>query len=354
MFVMVFLILNCFYTLDDSPNSDVNKIQHIRTIANVTVSDGSMYKAETFYISPQRAIFKQIYPNKESTTAIDGCRVWQFDGQSENEGNPFYFNFVLGHQFHAMLLGKLGELAPITDTSKIKFVLETLKRDLPNNITIRSFKTHELTVYIVYDSSEKPIGMLHLVDPNFTITYTFDMWKTVNGITLPWQITIDDQSRIFNYKYSEIDFNEGMMNDYRAPLNKQTNIQQIHRLHRQLMDDHLFERSTTMVETQGDSMYVLSGGEMYRNSGEANSQRFKQMMGNRDYHIYDDLIVPVVQVSDDATLAWAMVQIFGKGVYLNTDRSVKAPLEFTFAWVELYRKVNGRWTMFGNVSNSKN
>jgi hypothetical protein len=57
-----------------------------------------------------------------------------------------------------------------------------------------------------------------------------------------------------------------------------------------------------------------------------------------------------VTVSADRTLGWVVVQVHVVGEQRESDGSVNA-IEFTSAWIKLYRKRDGRWYRVGNVSN---
>jgi hypothetical protein len=67
---------------------------------------------------------------------------------------------------------------------------------------------------------------------------------------------------------------------------------------------------------------------------------------------YRDLEPPIVEVSDDGTLGWVIVQVEIAGSQAQEDGST-VPVEAVYAWVELYRKIAGEWKMVGNLSNGR-
>jgi hypothetical protein len=145
--------------------------------------------------------------------------------------------------------------------------------------------------------------------------------------------------------------NEGSMADFRAPLEGLTDEQALLRLHRVFMDGHMFGQSGGMRDGLADNVVIVSRGEVHPLSGEETLQTLEDIIARVDYSAYDDLIHPVVRVSDDGTLGWVIVQVQAAGVRLDREGRPAGPFKFVSAWVELYEKVDGRWRMSGNVSN---
>jgi hypothetical protein len=65
---------------------------------------------------------------------------------------------------------------------------------------------------------------------------------------------------------------------------------------------------------------------------------------------YEDLREPVVEISDDGTMGWLIAEVAVRGTRTTAD-GAEEPVEFVAAWIELYRKLDGRWRLVGNVSN---
>lgn len=65
---------------------------------------------------------------------------------------------------------------------------------------------------------------------------------------------------------------------------------------------------------------------------------------------YEDLRDPIVVISDDGTVGWLIAEVAARGSR-KTAEGTEEPLEFVAAWIELYRKIEGRWRLVGNVSN---
>lgn len=313
-------------------------VTSIRTSAAVTVSDGKKYVAESLYVDPQRAVFRTVYPDRALTQGVEGKYFWSFDGKEEKEGTAQTENIVLGHQVHAQILF-FDSLHPGERETKTSAGL--------SSVSVRD-RSAEWT--FVYDLKGLN-SMLIEIEGGPAVNFRFADWREVEGILLPFSVLIDDGMRKFNYTYSTIEFNRGTLADYRAPGSVLADEQKLLRLHRIVMDDHFFGDASGMKSVNRAPFTVVSEGEVYTMTDAESDAGFDRIMGSRDYTVYDDLIRPVVKISEDGSLAWVIVKVYAKGIRFDTEGKPAAPLEFTSAWIELYEKTDGVWKMTGNVSN---
>ncbi len=182
------------------------------------------------------------------------------------------------------------------------------------------------------------------------ILFKFADWRRVSGAELPFAVEIDDGKRIFQYQFIEIKFNEGSVAAHRAPDSVLTDEQQLLRCHRVIMDGHLFGITDGIKAQQSDTMAMLNAGEIFMVKGKQPEPMIDRIMATRDYTVYDDLIRPKVEVSDDGTLGWVIATIYAKGVRFDEQGKPADPLEFTCSWVELYEKVDDDWKLKGIAS----
>lgn len=313
-------------------------ISSIRTRADVSVSDGKKYVAESFYVDPQRAAFRTVDPDRKVTQGVDGKYYWTFDGEAEKEGTAQTENFVLGHQVHAQIL-----------------FFESLhpgEREYSNGSNVKSVTVRDRSAEwtFVYDS--KALNSLLIeFDGGPSVNFIFDDWRDVGGVIVPFKVLIDDGIRKFDYIYTAIEFNNGALADYRAPEAVLTDEQKLLRLHRIVMDDHFHGDATGMKSINQAPFTVVSEGEVYTMTDAESDAGFDRVMGSRDYTVYDDLIRPAVKISADGSMAWVIVKVYAKGVRFDKDGKPTGPLEFTSAWIELYERKEGKWKLTGNVSN---
>lgn len=327
------------------PDNKSNTIERILTKADVEVSDGTTYSVTTFFQGQQRVIFHREYPDRSVTQGIDGKYYWEFDGNIEKEGNNFTKNLVKGHQFIGMIL--LFEQFNNSLSKPEKSVFNG------KNCMVVTGEQGDWRYKMYHLENHLPLGMELLIQGGPTITFLFSDWKLTHGINLPQKISIDDQSREFTYSFSSIEFDRGYMNDFRTPTEFQNDEQQLIKLHRMIMDGHLSESKDFFNPIVADSFTVVSSGEVFVNEGNAANEQMNKILSNRNYLVYDDLIRPMVKISDDGSLAWVIVQVYAKGIRYNEKLETIGSMEFTSAWIELYEKMDGKWKKMGNVSNFK-
>jgi hypothetical protein len=323
-----------------------DKLAGIHTIgaeAAVEVSDGTGFHTAVVYHDPQRAAFRIQDADRNTTMGIEGKYVWSFDGTAEIEADPFVREFVLGHQFHAQILF-YDRLYPDHEDPR-----QTTFEDRPCSVVTTGDEESLRSLY--YDPAGLPLGMRMHHGPEMRISIRFGDWRKVGGVSLPFLVWIDDGKAQFEYHYTEVRLNEGSLAEFRAPLDRLTDEQALLRLHRVFMDGHLFGRSSGMQEGLAENVVIVSRGEVHPLSGDETLQTLKGVLARTDYTVYDDLIRPVVRVSDDGSLGWVIVQVAAGGVRLDEQGKPAGPIEFVSAWVELYEKVDGTWRMNGNVSN---
>ena len=98
-----------------------------------------------------------------------------------------------------------------------------------------------------------------------------------------------------------------------------TEEQKLLRLHREIMDGHYFENMEIANRATADSLVILSGGEVYKMTGIQSNESLNKRMTTRDHVRYDDLIRPIIRISEDGTLGWVIVQVQAEG-YLDGQK----------------------------------
>jgi len=120
----------------------------------------------------------------------------------------------------------------------------------------------------------------------------------------------------------------------------------IHAGHRKA---HFDTDAQALIAKQAESYIYVRDGAIHRTSREASLEQFERYFENATYYEWDDLEPPIVQVSQDASLAWMITRT--KVRRTQTDESgEQRESEFVYAGIMMYEKQNGQWIYTANVS----
>ena len=114
-----------------------------------------------------------------------------------------------------------------------------------------------------------------------------------------------------------------------------------------------FERNVDMfISELADGMISVNRGEVSSDTKDLHKKRIGNYFGSVQFIKWDDTAEPIIRFSDDATLAYAIVQ---KDVIVTYPGSSGKALNDTthFAWASIYRKQNGEWKVECNISTNK-
>ena len=327
-----------------APKVERAEISAISTQASVQVSDGLTYNTQTLYHDPQRAIFRREYADRTVTQGVEGKYIWSFEGGAEKE-SAFVGDIILGHQFHAQILffDKLHPEFEIPETAEFN----------GQQCSVVKAPGVDQDFHFYYQENGHPLGLEIVRKDEASIVFKFLDWRDVDRIRLPFIIEIDDGSRQFEYRFDQIKFNAGSLDDFRAPDSELTEAQKLMRCHRVIMDGHLFGETAGMKAQQSDTMTMINAGEIEVVLGNQPDPMIDRIMASRDYTVYDDLVRPQVKVSEDGTIGWVIAQIHAEGIRFDENGQPTVPLEFTCAWTELYEKEGEAWKMTGIISTFK-
>ena len=128
--------------------------------------------------------------------------------------------------------------------------------------------------------------------------------------------------------------------------------QTLRQLHEKVLEAHRRSDIEMLVEDTAPEGLVLSRGEVRHVGAQGTREGLGPYLARTRFHEYRDLIDPIVELSEDRTLGWVIVQVYARGSQ-TTPEGAEEPLEFTCAWIELYRRQGQRWLRVGNVSNFK-
>lgn len=124
------------------------------------------------------------------------------------------------------------------------------------------------------------------------------------------------------------------------------------RLHEQARTAHLGKQADLMVASFADTLLDISGGLVSPRTREQNRARFQRYFDRVSIQQWDDIAPPRIRISPDGKMAYVVVQ---KSVRLTSQDGAGAPrAEHTvFAWVEIYEKRGGKWTLMAVASTDR-
>jgi hypothetical protein len=123
------------------------------------------------------------------------------------------------------------------------------------------------------------------------------------------------------------------------------------RLHEQARTAHLGERPDLLVASFADTLLDVSDGVVSLRSREQNRARFQRYFDRVSFQQWDDIAPPRIRISPDGRMAYVVVQ---KSVRLTSEAGGRPQAEHTvFAWVEIYEKRAGKWTLMAVASTDR-
>lgn len=170
----------------------------IRTAADVTVSDGSSYQTESYFHDIDMAAIRFVDEN-EQVIAVEGPWSWMSQNGDAQLGSDFHKLFVLGHQYHALLRYFDDLSLNSRKTQRLEFNGGThrgITRNYPYGGTIHLIDGND---------PARPSGLLFEFPDTPRIESRFSDWRDSHGVTVPYQIEVDDGNLVFIYRYTDID-----------------------------------------------------------------------------------------------------------------------------------------------------
>lgn len=311
----------------------------ITSTADVSVSDGSEFRTESFYQSKDSAAIRHL-DHRDRIVAVEGPIAWAREGERSQVGSDFHKLFALGHQYHALFL----EFDVITgnnrEDSQVDFGGEIRKAtsgDYPYGGTVHLVRGED---------PSRPAGLRFDFSEDSVITASFMDWREQDDRMLPYHIRIDDGERIFDYRYTSIAVSsKSALWFFDAVPAPSLDELQIYRLHRKLLAAHCIGDAELIASLSAPAIYSVNRGRMEEATNAELKARFASLFEALDYSEYHDLTEPVIEVSGN--VGWIAVSTRAIGAEKNSGRTFKDQ----WAWIMTTRKIDGRWMHTANASN---
>ena len=313
----------------------------ITTSANVETSYDAQYQVRTIFRSRDDAVAEFINP-KVQTLVTEGPFVWvRGDDGAETAAGDRERRFILGHQYHAMLLRFDSIMSSVEEKSEIQF------GDSVRTGRIGQYPTGGEVVIVDGDADDKPAGLIMTLPDETPILVRFDDWRSEESETaLPYKIIIEHQENTFTYEYTNVEILEGDVIDfheqYAAPAFDDV---QIYRLHRAMLAAHCRGDAALIAQLSAPTVTIASRGAVTETTPDEMRTRFEGVFSNIDYTAYHDLTAPSIHVAESGDIGWAIVNPRLEAIVKETGEAVSQD----WAWVMMAEKIDGVWLHSGNA-----
>jgi hypothetical protein len=112
---------------------------------------------------------------------------------------------------------------------------------------------------------------------------------------------------------------------------------------------HFATDPAALIAGQSESFISVRDGAIREVTREATRQMFARYFAGATYYEWDDLQPPIVQVAQDASIAWMITRTKVRRTQAVADGRV-AEQGFVYAGIMTYERRDGRWVRTANVS----
>ncbi len=117
-------------------------------------------------------------------------------------------------------------------------------------------------------------------------------------------------------------------------------------------ENHFMKNANAITDLSSDNFIVVDGGKINKPTRESQLSRFQSYFGSVDFIKWDDVKVPEVRFSTDASVAYVAVEklviLTGKGASGNQVIDTTH-----FAWISIYKKTKTGWELDAIASTRK-
>ncbi len=112
---------------------------------------------------------------------------------------------------------------------------------------------------------------------------------------------------------------------------------------------HFATDADALLAYHPDTFINVRDGTIRRMPRDTIRQNFKNYFENAAYQEWDDLEPPIVQIAQDASIAWMIVRTRSRRTKTDDSGNVQQE-EFIYAGIMTYEHKDGRWIRTANVS----
>lgn len=116
-------------------------------------------------------------------------------------------------------------------------------------------------------------------------------------------------------------------------------------LHRKNVEAHLNNNADYLVQGVSKDFISVNNGKVNFPSIEELRKNYSNYLESTEFSLYEDQMDPIIGFSDDGSIGWSIVRVSVKGKSRN-----KHDLDFTCAWITLYKRCKDSWLRIIEVS----
>ena len=116
-------------------------------------------------------------------------------------------------------------------------------------------------------------------------------------------------------------------------------------LHKKNIEAHLKKDVDSLVQGVSEDFISVNNGKVNFPSIEDIRKNYSEYLENTEFSKYEDQMDPIIGFSEDGSIGWSIVKVSVGGKSKN-----KHDLEFTCAWITIYKRSNDKWLRFIEVS----
>ena len=179
----------------------------------------------------------------------------------------------------------------------------------------------------------------------------YHKWDRTSGINLPVAVTAKMSEGFWRLDYKSIEINKKPVFNFTVP-DRIADVAELMRLHGVARASHLNYDAEQFVGLFAEKLTQIQAGDVLVRDKPTNLARFRNYFSSFKFKSWDNIVPPVILISDDGSMATVQVQKNVSGDYTDEEGKVHFS-ETIFAWLEVWRKIDGAWKVVTVASTRK-
>jgi len=123
-------------------------------------------------------------------------------------------------------------------------------------------------------------------------------------------------------------------------------------LHRSFIQAHLEKDAAFLARPTSPDYLSVSNGRVKNVDAKEMERMLSEYLDSTEFSEYGDVTDPVIGISRDGSLAWAIVQVRVAGTRSLPDGSSRT-FDTLWAWITLYQRNGDQWLRIADVSTNR-